>query len=581
LSLVSWHLDRGQDLFDVLGQSSLEVRQQVRSLGQGVGDDCESNEASLSDDDWVGSLEERVLIHVPQALRSNELGGLASVESDVKCVDGEGGDDTGGTVDVITHSFEHLATLGLHGQRLLLIGAVEGQIDKLAGVRDDTLSFFVHRLHQIHAQRNYDFDLFGGESIIVDHFSAEDDEHLNELDNEVRVVLVSDKARQVGVSREQDRRLDQNWSQTLSLGHERAQFGLGGFLVLEDESGKSSHALKHLRFGLVQDLVKLLQARETDDRLGVRASLVRCQSKESSKDAHDGFGAGEVVEAHVVLGFVLVEYFLEHVGVVVKHFERVGHSDSKGVARRQDLVEGHLALHLEHVSLEVGDIEFSHSAEGLRQALESLLKSRRREHGEEVLAKGDRADLGLKVVHLLETSQDEAQEVAEDDLEVGLLIGRIEHLASVQQSVDDDVEVVLELLAQRRRQAGLDEQAQNVGDQGHLLLLLEDVFRGGRLGLDSFHGVLGHSVAKVLQVYGEGHLAVSYLLTFFRVIAFRQQCEYVSDVVLRGTFKDSELIHEILSFVVISRLVKLVDREGELSPGDLLRSGGSVLFHNG
>jgi len=45
--------------------------------------------------------------------------------------------------------------------------------------------------------------------------------------------------------------------------------------------------------------------------------------------------------------------------------------------------------------------------------------------------------------------------------------------------------------------------------------------------------------------------------------------------------KDSELIHEILSFVVISRLVKLVDREGELSPGDLLRSGGSVLFHNG
>jgi len=33
---------------------------------------------------------------------------------------------------------------------------------------------------------------------------------------------------------------------------------------------------------------------------------------------------------------------------------------------------------------------------------------------------------------------------------------------------------------------------------------------------------------------------LTYLLTFFRVIAFRQQCEYVSDVVLRGTFCTSE-----------------------------------------
>ena len=276
------------------------------------------------------------------------------------------------------------------------------------------------------------------------------------------------------------------------------------------------HSLKHLSLGLVQDLDKLLKSTEADDRLGLRtvSSLVGSQTKQSSEDAHDGLRACEVVKAHVVLGLVSLEGVLVHGSPLVEHLERAGDSDSQRVFSGQDLVQ---SLHLEQVSFEVCDLKLSNSAKWGRELFEDRFKGRRSQESEDDFGQLDGSQQGLVVVNVLQTLNDQVDEILEHLVILRAILGGVQALTSKQESDDDLSEVGFVLLLQGRGQQGLNEQSCDVGNHLHLLLpnsesgnIIDRVL--GELGC-----LLGASLSKVLHIDGHRHLCFAYPIKFIEM----------------------------------------------------------------
>lgn len=160
----------------------------------------------------------------------------------MKGIAAESSKGEGGAVDVVAHSLQQLATLSFDDSGLLLVSAIQSQVDKFLWLFSNFVSFLTHSLHQVKRHWHDQFNFFGFKDFVISHFRAKDRNDIDQFNNQIWVVLVLNQTLQFRVSSERDQSLDHRWGQTLSLGNQRTHLRFRGFFVVKDKLSQNMNS---------------------------------------------------------------------------------------------------------------------------------------------------------------------------------------------------------------------------------------------------------------------------------------------------------------------------------------------------
>ena len=142
-----------KELRDVGGYHALKGANQVLPLGQDVGHDCAHEKTGVGNQHGV-ALQEGFVLELADALIKDFC--LGSLQGQVDGTAYQVGDESNSAIDVVAHGLDELAGLRLGHHGVLLVTAVDSEVDVLLGVVQHALSLTLRQLDQVEADLDHD-----------------------------------------------------------------------------------------------------------------------------------------------------------------------------------------------------------------------------------------------------------------------------------------------------------------------------------------------------------------------------------------------------------------------------------------